>query len=138
MLQLRRSTAKGVERRYETEPYGTEPFGSIGAAVRSTESVGMARTVSVKPVVFPRSEPETVIGYEPGVAPAPTESERELASPPFFGLTGFLLKEAETPEGRPETESVTFCFAPFVSVAVIVVIPDCPCVTVRLPEFESV
>ena len=74
-------------------------------------------------------------GYEPAAALAPTVSVSALVP---VGSTGLVAKDEDTPEGRPETESVTFCFAPFVSVAVIVVIPDCPCVTERLPEFERV
>lgn len=101
-----------------------------------TLSVG-CDTERVNPVVLPSEEPETVIGYEPGLALPETERVKTLVAPAVVGLTEEGLKEVETPAGRPDAESVTDCEEPFVRVAVIVFPPDCPCVIERLPEFPS-
>ena len=54
------------------------------------------------------------------------------------GLHEPTEKLAEAPLGSPDAEKDTLCVAPDVSVAVIVVAPDAPCVAVTPPEFDSV
>jgi hypothetical protein len=57
----------------------------------------------------------------------------EFTVPLAGGVTGFGLKLAEAPEGKPEAERFTELLKPFMEATVTVVLTELPCVTD--PEF---
>ena len=57
--------------------------------------------------------------------------------PAVLGLTGFVAKLHEAPNGSPLHERVTGWLAPLVRVAVIVLEPEPVVPVLMLPEFDS-
>ena len=100
-----------------------------------TVSVWVAVTYTAVRVVRPSGVPVTVIGKVPvGV----DELAEIVNCVEHVGVQAVVLKEAVAPLGSPEAEKETLWLEPAVRVAVIVVEPAVPCITVIPPELDSV
>ena len=92
-------------------------------------------TTRLNTVVRPRGVPVTVIGTVPvGV----DELVEMVNCVEQVGVQAVGVKEAVAPLGSPEAEKETLWLEPAVRVAVIVVEPAVPCITVIPPELDSV
>ncbi len=108
--------------------------------LESEKPKAAALTVKVNVVVWetPEPVPVTVIEYVPaGVERVDVLTVSMLVAPEVVGVSEAGLKLHEAPEGRPEVhERVTLWLTPTLRVAVIVLEPDAPWVTVMPPELE--
>ena len=93
-------------------------------------------TVNVNAVVWDRDPavPVTMIVDDP--AGVDTEVVTVTVDE-HVGLHDPGENEAVAPPGRPEAAKDTACVVPETSVAVIVLVTDCPCTTVLFPPLES-
>jgi hypothetical protein len=100
-----------------------------------------AFTVRVKDVVLTRGATTTAVVLVAVIVKAPVGVEADVvrvSTVEHVGLQEATEKFAVTPLGSPDTEKNTGCVWPLVSVAVIVVAPEPPAVTVTPPEFDRV
>src|SRR5882724_7844990 len=95
---------------------------------------GVTVTTRLKDVVRPRGLPVTVMGKVPAAVAAVVVMVSVVAQ---VGLQDPSDKAAVAPLGRPDTEKDTAWVWPAVNVAVMVVAPEAPAITVTPPELAS-
>jgi hypothetical protein len=116
------------------EPWLTETFPELER--EKSKVGGGAFTVNVKVVVWDR-EPATPVTV---IVDVPVGVDAEVVSVTVdeqVGLHEAGENAAVAPVGRPDAEKETACAVPETSVAVIVLVADCPWTTVLFPPLES-
>jgi len=122
-------------------PIGGGLVGQLVAVVervmqtRPTICAFTVRPILVAVVVSPSGEPATIRTYDPGGVDPEVLMVRTLLP---VGFKGLLEKLHTTPVGRGALQDrVTGGEVPLVNVAVIVTVPELPCVTLTGPLFDS-
>jgi len=90
--------------------------------------------------VVPRGEPVTSKVWGPAVTDAATLIVKSVVAPPTVGVTGLGVKLPQViPAGRVALtqDRVTACAVPAARVAVIVAVPELPCVMLTGPLFDN-